>query len=149
MRLIDSRLKIDRARKHIDDINNRIAGLPDAYVATVEINPAGGNKVIKHDFSDRNAAADIALMVGDAIHNLKCALDYAWVQTIERVAPSLVSNFAKFPVYPSLDELKSTLMGRKVNALSPVLFDLIISEIKPYNGGGYCHLARSPTQYSR
>jgi hypothetical protein len=41
--------------------------------------------------------ASIALVLGDIAHNLKCALDYAWIKTIEVAAPSAISDFAKFP----------------------------------------------------
>jgi hypothetical protein len=81
----DARLKLKRADKHLTDLQARIAALPDFDVATVEINPEGGNEVIKHDIQDRTALSDLALIAGDAVHNLKCALDYTWLETITRI----------------------------------------------------------------
>jgi hypothetical protein len=81
----DARLKLKRADKHLTDLQARIAALPDFDVATVEINPEGGNEVIKHDVQDRTALSDLALIAGDAVHNLKCALDYTWLETITRI----------------------------------------------------------------
>ena len=52
----EARLKIERADKHIADLERRIAGLPERCTSTVEINPAGGNKVIKYDLPDTKAA---------------------------------------------------------------------------------------------
>jgi len=97
MQLKNSRLKIQGADKHIADLDARIGGLPNSDIATVEINPDRGNEVIKHDIADRAAVDDIAVIAGDAVHNLKCALDYAWLGTIAKLVPSAVSKFAKIP----------------------------------------------------
>src|ERR1700687_4611364 len=97
MQLKDSRLKIKRADEHIADLDARIGALPNSDIATVEINPEGGNEVIKHDIADSVAVDDIAVIAGDAVHNLKCALDYAWLETTSRLVPSAVSKFATFP----------------------------------------------------
>ena len=72
-----SRLKIERANQHITEIRSVVSLLPSAYVATVETDPTGGNEVVKHDLRNRDKLiSDIALMLGDAVHNLHCALDH-------------------------------------------------------------------------
>jgi hypothetical protein len=133
----DARLKIDRANKHIADLESRIGGLPDHCVAAVEINTAGGNEVIKYDLPDTSAYSDIALMLGDAVHNLRCALDYAWIKTLERVAPQIIDHSTKFPVRDSADELKTALHGAEIDTRTPGLFNLVVSSIKPYKGGNF------------
>jgi len=76
MNFHSARLKIDRAKHHIADVESVITALPNSYTATVEINPKGGNEVLKHDLRDRDKIInDIALTLGDAVHNLHCALD--------------------------------------------------------------------------
>jgi hypothetical protein len=137
MQLKTSRLKINRADKHIADLDVRIGALPHSDIATVEINPEGGNEVIKHDIADSAAVDDIAVIAGDAVNNLKCALDYAWLETISRLVPSAVSKFAKFPVYPTSDALESALREKQIHILRPKLFDLIGDKIKPYDGGNF------------
>src|SRR5690349_7827381 len=126
MHFRDARLKIQRANKHITDLCSRIASLPNSDVATVEINPDGGNEVIKHDISDTDALIDIALLAGDAVHNLKCALDYAWHETITKLVPSAVSKFSKFPIYGTRDALEAALREKKIDTQSPELFRLIV-----------------------
>jgi hypothetical protein len=74
-------------------------------------------------------------MTGDAVHNLKCALDHAWHRTIGSLAPSAVTKFAKFPVYPSRNALEDALKGRKIDVASPKLFELVMTKIEPYKGG--------------
>jgi hypothetical protein len=133
----DARLKIDRANKHISDLDVRIRVLADSDIATVEINLDGGNEVIKHDFGDITGIAEIALVAGDAVHNLKCALDYAWVETIRKLVPSAVSKFAKFPVYPTMEDLEAALREKKIDISSPSLFRLMLDEIKPFDEGNF------------
>jgi hypothetical protein len=74
-------------------------------------------------------------MVGDAIHNLHCALDIAWVESLR--AHGFGTAHAKFPVYPekSRTELENTLTKtRKIPETSP-LFDLVMNRVKTYQGG--------------
>src|ERR1700693_1162143 len=113
--LNDSRLKIERANHHIEDIQRCITSLEKSDVSTIETNPYMGNEVIKHDVTDVAAARKIALRIGDAVHNLKCALDYAWFEIISVHVPTAVSGFAKFPIYPSGNELEGVLKGRKID----------------------------------
>lgn len=134
MRFKQARLKIDRANKHISDLQGRILSLPDSNISTVERNPHTGTHAIKHDIGDTTAISDIALILGDAIHNLKCALDYTWLKTIELLVPTAVNKFAKFPVYGDIDALKGALHGT-IETACPELFNLVTTEIKPYKGG--------------
>jgi len=133
----EARLKLERANKHIVNLDDRIAALPDSDIATVEINPLGGNEVIKHDITDTDALVDIALIAGDAIHNLKCALDYAWLETVTKIIPSAVSKFAKFPIYPTSHALEAALREKKIEIFSPNLFRLILRDIQPYDEGNF------------
>ncbi|MGZ6311456.1 MAG: hypothetical protein ACXWOH_12545 [Bdellovibrionota bacterium] len=131
----DARLKIERADEHIADIKGCIAALIDSDVSSVEFNSHMGNEVIKHDVTDVGAARKIALRIGDAVHNLKCALDYLWLETIETRIPTAVGDFAKFPVYRSRNQLEGVLKGREIHIASPDLFKLLMSDIQPYDGG--------------
>lgn len=148
MLLKDSRLKIKRANKHIADIEARIVLLHETDTATVDINPDTGGESLKHDFTDAPAAFDdIALMVGDAVHNLNCALDYTWFQTIERLVPAAVDDRAKFPVRKAIEELQGWLTKTEINLASPNLYSFMVDVIKPCDGG--CHLARSQYGHQR
>src|SRR5205823_2828935 len=99
------------------------------------INPTTREETLKHEFGDKTALFDIALMLGDAVHNLKCALDYAWMQTIERVAHQSISSHAKFPVRQTVDELKDALEGVKIHVTARDLVTLMLTKIKPCAGG--------------
>jgi hypothetical protein len=130
-------LKIERANKHIADVNKLISALPKSHVSTVELNPnPPGNEAIKHDIRNRDKIVDnLALIIGDAVHNLKCALDYAWIGALERFVPDALGNFAKFPVFSTRYKLENALVGRKINTAAPKLYKRIVCDIQPYHGG--------------
>jgi hypothetical protein len=138
VRFSDARAKIEWANKHIGELEKRLSDLPNSYVSRVEIDPKFSNQTIVHDVADREKLfTTIALLIGDAVHNLKCALDYAWIKTIERAAPSALSSFAKFPVYRTPEDLEAALRGREIHVSCPRLFDLMLDKICPYSGGNF------------
>jgi hypothetical protein len=131
-----SRLKIDRAKHHIRKVEYIISTLPNIYTATVEINPNGGNQVLKHDLPSRDKIInDIALILGDAVHNLHCALDHAWMSVLTKLCPASINNQTKFPIFPVRDKVEAALRGVKIDSAAPELFDLVLNHIKPYEGG--------------
>lgn len=131
-----SRLKIDRAKHHLAEVESIISGLPNIYTATVEVNPNGGNEVLKHDLPNRDKIIkDIALVLGDAIHNLHCALDHAWMSVLTKLCPASINNQTKFPIFPVRDKVEAALRGVKIDSSAPALFDLVLDQIKPYEGG--------------
>jgi hypothetical protein len=134
----DARAKIERANHHIARLENRIDLLHKSVVSTVEINPDGGNEVIKYDILEREGITKIALIMGDAVHNLKCALDYAWIETITKLAPHALKKFGKFPAYPTKDDLESALRGHGIDeSIAMNLLGILLSEIKPYARGDH------------
>ena len=131
----DATSKIDRANKHIRDIEGRIIGLEDSYSAVIDIHPKFGYKCIKYDLTDKTAVNDISLLIGDALHNLKCALDYGWLMALERHAPGAIGPKTQFPTHRSRDALKAALEKAKIETLCPRLFDLMLTKIQAYDGG--------------
>lgn len=132
----DARLKIERADKHIQDLYTAVGSLPNAYTSTIEIDHNIPAQSIKYDFPGVTPfLRDIALITGDAIHNLRTSLDYAWMETIRRVAPIALNKYAKFPVRETATELENTLRGAEIHLASPPLFNCILSQVKPYLSG--------------
>lgn len=132
--LANSRHKIQRAEKHIADFQSRVVALIDSDAVSIEVNPETRQEFIKHDPRDKTAAVDIGLIIGDAIHNLKCALDFAWLDSLERLSLP-TEPYSKLPVFPSKEQLERVLFGGKVHAANPRLCPFLINEIKPYEGG--------------
>jgi len=97
-RFAAARLKIGRADKHIADLERSVNALPDAYASSIELN-VGGGQTIKYTTPDNLAqiATQMALVIGDAIHNLRVAVEYAYLGAVERHAPSVLDKHTKFP----------------------------------------------------
>src|SRR5919108_1570081 len=92
-----AKLKIKRANKHIADIEAVINALPDTYAARLKNDPKTGDKLVEYGLKgSQEITSDLALMIGDAIHNLKSALDYAWIGVLEKHIPPVRGN-DKFP----------------------------------------------------
>jgi hypothetical protein len=92
--------------------------------------------MLKHDLRNRDELLeDIALVIGDAIHNLHCALDHAWTSTLQKLSPATITKHTKFPIFPSENTLKGALRGIEIHISVPRLFDFMVRDIKPYEGG--------------
>ena len=133
--LSGARLKLQRANKHISDSETAVISLKHAYVSSIETHAPTGGHSIKYEcprFSD--LVNEIALITGDAIHNLRASLDHAWVSIIRHLKLP-VTKWTKFPFAESAEALDKTLGERKIVSASPALFKKISAEVQPYRGG--------------
>jgi len=136
-------LKIDRANKHIDDLKSAILKLEGKKTSTIQLNSKTGFQELIHAVPELLdiARSDLSLIVGDAVHNLRSALDLAWNTLIdilqnERSIPvESPKKSRKFPVMETRVGVENALNGIKVKTLCPSLFELIVSDIQPYEAG--------------
>ncbi len=137
MEFRDARLKVQRADKHIEDLEAAILSLKESYTATVDENNETGHQELIHAIPEFAEAMDnLSLIAGDAIHNLRSALDFAWVSTLKKHIPTADLDRAKFPVYPSRETLEGALNGININPTSnSAIFNCIVTDIQPYRGG--------------
>jgi hypothetical protein len=128
--------KIERANKHIENLGWLVSVLPHAYISTIESNDAGGQtlKYTPPDLTETGIA--MSLVIGDAIHNLRTAIEYAYLGAVERHVPTELDCYTTFPTGKTREDVESRLKSRKIDVLSPKLFDRIISYIRPYEIGG-------------
>lgn len=130
-------LKVERANKHIADIEERLRTSSDRYGPNLHIKANTGKQSLDYFFSDRSLRRDIALIVGDAVHNLRCALDIVWGGTVAALGTKEPSAQRKFPIDPNGDreKLKSALTKtHKIPESSPVI-GLMLDGVKCYKGG--------------
>jgi|SRR5882762_2460699 len=137
-RFAAAQLKIERANKHIADLEAIIAPLPDAYTSVVETNAGGGESIKYLAPNIPKLAATIALLTGDAVHNLRVAIEYAYLGAVEKHAPSVLDRYTKFPTGQTRKEVEDALKNRKIDVHCPELFNRIVSNIKPYIDDGHC-----------
>jgi len=129
------RLKVERAKQHISDLHNQLVAFSnsDFYSIRVQIDEKTGQNILKFEII-KPIPEDTALIVGDAIHNLKSALDLA-INEIIFTKRGLYDEFARFPVRDSRNELVAAVNGGKINQASKAVADFIVDVIKPYKGG--------------
>jgi hypothetical protein len=135
----DARLKIQRADKHLEDLDTIFLALQNSYRSRVQRDAKTGGQSIKHESTEAGDAFKdtFAIITGDCIHNLKTALDHAWNAALTRIAPSLIDKYTRFPVRDTLQELEGTLHGKKMDSICPGLHDFIVSHAKPYKAGNF------------
>ena len=134
--LSEAILKVQRANEHILELQDAIRFLESKYTSTVERDQHTGVQELIH--AAPNFGEDfrkLSLIIGDAVHNLHTALDYAWAATIEKQVPMSASTFTKFPVRETRALLEAALHGAAIDTGCPALFNTIVSAIQPYSGG--------------
>lgn len=135
-----ARLKIKRADKHIAELESCINRLKNALVVSAHFDAERGFEFIKCDFAsedDRAVLDHLPVVLGDIVHNLKCALDYVWQETTARLIPSRDWRKTKFPCFPTPDALERALGELQINIDAPNFFRFLISDIEPYGGGNF------------
>jgi hypothetical protein len=140
MQFQSARRKLERAKEHIAEVEKTISRVASPNAQTVWVDDSNAKVNGIHYRLERfGELRDIAPVLGDAIHNLRAVLDHAWFETLQNIAPDLISSHTKFPVYETPDSLKSCLAGIKLDVRVPRLFKAIVSDIKPYepNHGGH------------
>ena len=127
---ISSKLKIERANKHISDLNALVKGFTNADSCRLHIEEdrKTGNISLKIDLK---LPPDAALIVGDAIHNLHTALDLMICETVPDP-----DRGTKFPFFEKRQELVGAINSGKIKTAGPEICDLIIEYDKalPWRG---------------
>jgi len=125
-------LKVERAKHHIGDLELQATEFArDNASIHIETNPDTGLRSIK--FASKPLGPEISLIFGDAVTNLRAALDHCCVAAMpEAKNPSKVY----FPIRDARNDLVASVDNRlKEGSISQALADLIVDQIEPYDGG--------------
>ena len=132
-----SRLKVERAYKHIADVSSILEAFigSDFYDLTVDKDPETGENFLRCAIKSRLEEEKIALIIGDALHNLRSALDLLYFETVE-LCDGASTKWTRFPFADTRDQL----IGRLHSALEKKqitrnVYNLILNIVKPYEGG--------------
>lgn len=125
------KLKIERAKRHIRDLNNEI----DSFIrknpvkVVIEGNEFQYNYVIR---VKEEIPEDISCYIGDVIHNLRAALDLLACDLVRRAGGSTKGVY--FPFASGPNELEDAIVKRKIGRAGQDIVS-IIRTMKPYTGG--------------
>ena len=122
--------KLERAYKHISDIDAAIRLFFESspYVIVAKQDQQTGDYV-SYVESVRDVPADVPLIAGDAINNIRSALDHlAWQLVLS--AGNIPGPSTSFPIFDSATEYE-TRSERKVKGMRQAAIDAI-GALKPY-----------------
>jgi hypothetical protein len=132
-RLSGVRAKIERAKRHISELEGAIQVYRDTdpFRSRVELDPTTGEKV--HRFEERHPVPPcLALIAGDAIHNLRSVLDHLVWQLVEANGNKPTTKTA-FPIYDAapkdIPAYEAKVKGMRTEA------ERLIDSLQPYKGG--------------
>lgn len=129
----DSRLKIDRARRHVKELSAEIA----AYAArdpVVSVIGLGRNDLERFSVTDAREPVprELSAIIGDTVHNLRAALDIMACECVRRAGHSDKNVY--FPFAKSALDLDFQIDKKNMKRAGKPVVDLIKS-LKPYAGG--------------
>lgn len=129
-----AKLKIERANHHIGDLERQFAAFVEAHPHTLSIqsNPQTGQPTVRIRFS-ADPPKTLALIVGDAIHNLRTALDHMTWELVGRDGGTQ-NRYLKLPTGDNRINFEAACRGIKTPSQS--IIDLFLSlEVFPTGKG--------------
>lgn len=133
-----SRRKIERAYKHIDELNTMLGAFVKSnfYNIRIEHDPKRGTNFACFDIDISTfPITDAALTIGDALHNLRSALDHLWYQVVLDCGGT-PTYWTSFPIRDAGDSVVNVLNGAlDKKQISSQVAELVMGSVKPYQGG--------------
>jgi hypothetical protein len=129
-------LKIERANKYIAEIELLVRDFGNSgfYDVRIEYEDRACFLCIDIDKS-RFPFDQSALAIGDALHNLRTALDHLWYQTILGYS-GISEDWSLFPIRDVEEKIVTAMDNAlKKKRISRRIADLMLDTIKPYQGG--------------
>jgi hypothetical protein len=131
-----ARLKIERAKKHVRDLNALLvseAVQGHFHAIWVESDLDTGCDSLKFELSQA-VPEEFMCIVGDALHNLRTALEFI-ANDIEFSSTGQRTKYTKFPVCDTRDKLPAAINSGFKHAPEKVV-NFIVDVVQPYEGGG-------------
>jgi hypothetical protein len=130
-----ARLKIERTNQHINDLHLqwREFSKTSPYSVLVNEDPETGDGILQISM-DQPAPEGILLIVGDALHNLRSALDYA-MSDIEFDTTGARDPHTAFPIRRTRNELVNSVNGGLKHKVPKSVIDHILNTVQPYSRG--------------
>jgi hypothetical protein len=129
-------LKLDRAKHHIDDLRGKIdtflAGKPFRLIIQIRSNPG---KLALRVKQDRAIPDSFSLVIGDAVHNLRSALDLTMYGMAHDRASKPNRIQFPFPKSNSAKDIKDAFDSAQVKGAGTKVIETILS-FRPFPKNG-------------
>ncbi|MFL9896254.1 hypothetical protein [Paraburkholderia sp. RL17-381-BIF-C] len=134
-----SRSKISRAKKHADEFLQDVREFcgTDFLDFSIDFDENTQNSTLKFKMK-QHPPVELSMILGDAIHNLRAALDLAFVEFIEAVGIT-PTKWSTFRIWESRDKMVSTYSASLFKGFDDVT-ELFSDHIRNFEGGNG-HLA--------
>jgi hypothetical protein len=128
-----SKIKINRAKKHALDLDPVLNAFMQSDYYRLWVDKQDGVSIIKFQMT-KKLPEEIPLIVGDAIHNLRAALDFMAYDIIQAAGKS-PDRHAHFPVREKRHDVVSAINGGDIKFAPIPVVNAIVDGVKPYKGG--------------
>ena len=131
----DSHKKIERAYIHIRDLDRMVAafGNSDFYSVSIDYDQWQRTNHLRFTIDTSGFKSDVAVIMGDALHNLRSALDVLYY---ELVPTELSTKWTRFPFRETREKLIAPLNNAlKEKQITKAIHDFILDTVKPYATG--------------
>ena len=131
-RFRSARLKVQRANRHIDELNCVLSSIDVRRFYSIRLHGQFGGPSTVILEPENPIPAHLPLMIGDAVHNLKSALDHVYTEIVGNSVPK------RARLMPFTEVQKDITSGTRLDAVETVLAGskkLILNEVQPYPGG--------------
>jgi hypothetical protein len=128
--------------KHIHDLNERLITFSQSDFYAVSVEEYKGRNHVLIKFTAQFSATTAALIIGDALHNLRSALDILYYQAMNETT-GLTDQWTRFPIRNERQELVAAINGgfekKKITDDPSALKirDVIVDVVKAYQAGNY------------
>lgn len=128
-------LKIEWANKHIGELAAVFQRFLKSDFYRLGLDEQSDGSYVLAFESQMPVPGDISMLIGDAIHNLRSALDHVAYEIVADTGRK-PSRHVAFPFAKSRQELIDAIKGGEVEtAAGKTLVDLIVDTVRPYKGG--------------
>lgn len=133
-KLAGVRAKLDRANKHIADLDVAIAAFLDSRPYPIGTkSDANTRQLTYYVVESPPIPSEISLICGDAIHCLRSSLDHLAYQMFLASGGAEKFKSVSFPIFDDVKKFEAGFRG-KIHGISNAAGDML-QEIQPYKGG--------------
>jgi hypothetical protein len=127
--------KLERADKHIFEFGAWVQTTfaADSYTVVKETEPDGLHEILKIQYHTPIIPSPVIAIVGDAVHNLRSALDHLACAIALRHNPNTRLENIAFPICKSREVFNHSGTQGKIRVLGPA-GEAFIRSLKPYAG---------------
>lgn len=135
--------KIERAEGHIADLDSAISDFvhSDPYRVEIDDDPKDPDRVrwiLREQRTDPMPTVEFAVLIGDAVHNLRTVLDHLACGLVSEVSHAPITRETMFPIFrvagPRTANDMKALVKSKVDGARKHLIDKLCT-LEPYEGG--------------